>query len=171
MARRNCGELGWISILPLIICVIFLSSLPPLYKGYSMPGPVLTAWSRYNLCPCQLMVVGTNSSPTGIPNLGCGEEGNFIQCRQLNCDTSMAVEQLRSDTTQLWSSIAARQPWGQAPLWLSSTLLRSTLPCAVCSGEMSFGFSRVNAIFSLWWSRKVHCPSQKGADEYTRSDN
>lgn len=34
------------------------------------------------------MVIGTNSVPTGIPRLGHGEEGNFIQCRQLSCDTA-----------------------------------------------------------------------------------
>ena len=33
--------------------------------------------------PCQLMVIGANSTPTGAPNLGCGEE-NFIQSKQLN---------------------------------------------------------------------------------------
>lgn len=28
------------------------------------------------LCFVSLMVLGANSLPTGIPNLGCGEEGN-----------------------------------------------------------------------------------------------
>lgn len=27
------------------------------------------------------MVTGTNSTPTGIPDLGCGEDGSFIQLR------------------------------------------------------------------------------------------
>ena len=30
---------------------------------------------------CQLMVVGANSVTTGISNLGCSEEENFIQCK------------------------------------------------------------------------------------------
>ena len=34
------------------------------------------------------MVVGASPLPTGIPNLGCGEEGNFIQCEQLHGDTA-----------------------------------------------------------------------------------
>ena len=30
---------------------------------------------------CQAMVIGANSMATGIPSLGCGEEGNCIQCK------------------------------------------------------------------------------------------
>lgn len=41
-------------------------------------------WRRY----CQLMVIGTNSIPTGIPNLKCTEEGNFIQHKLLNSETA-----------------------------------------------------------------------------------
>lgn len=29
---------------------------------------------------CQPKVLGINSTQTGIPNLGCGKEGNFMQC-------------------------------------------------------------------------------------------
>lgn len=62
---------------------------------------------------CQLMVVGTNSAPTGIPNLGCGEEGNFILCKQLNGDAPWlreqhGLEQVDSVTAQLWSGMAVR---------------------------------------------------------------
>lgn len=47
------------------------------------------------------MVIGANLVPTGIPSLGCIEEGKFIQCKQLNviqhsCENSMAVEQCNS---------------------------------------------------------------------------
>lgn len=37
---------------------------------------------------CQLMVIGANSTPTRIPSLGCSDERNLIQCRQLDCDTA-----------------------------------------------------------------------------------
>ena len=39
------------------------------------------------------MVAGTNLVPKGIPSLGCGEGGSFIQCKQLN-----------DEAAQLWSS-------------------------------------------------------------------
>lgn len=35
---------------------------------------------------CQLMVIDINSTPKGIPNFGCDEEQNFIQCKQLSYD-------------------------------------------------------------------------------------
>lgn len=34
------------------------------------------------------MVVGINSTPTGIPNLEFSEEGNFIESKHLNRDTA-----------------------------------------------------------------------------------
>lgn len=37
-------------------------------------------------CLCQPMVIGANSTPSGIPNLGCSEAGNLIRCKQLNWD-------------------------------------------------------------------------------------
>ena len=48
----------------------------------------------------QPVVVSANVAPTVIPNLGCGEEGNFIQCK----------------TAQLWYSMAVRQLWTQEGL-------------------------------------------------------
>lgn len=54
------------------------------------------------LCECQLMVIGTNSMSGGIPDLGCGEEGNLAQCKHLSCDTA-----------QLLGSHGVRQPQGQ----------------------------------------------------------
>ena len=72
------------------------------------------------------------------PSLGCGEEGNFIQCKQLNCDP-----------TKLWNSSVGysslmkqhrggqhrmRQPLGDTPLWLdSSALLWPSLPALLCA--------------------------------------
>lgn len=35
------------------------------------------------------MVVGANPVPTGILNLGCSVEGDFIQCRQLNYEAAL----------------------------------------------------------------------------------
>lgn len=34
------------------------------------------------------MVVGVSSTPKRIPDLECGDEGDFNQCKQLNCDTA-----------------------------------------------------------------------------------
>lgn len=42
---------------------------------------------------CQPMVIRVNLTPTGITNLGYDKRGNFIYCRQLNCDIA-----------QLWNS-------------------------------------------------------------------
>ena len=63
------------------------------------------------------MVIGTNSTPTGILNFGCSERADFIQCRQQD---SMAVEQLDSVTAQLET---AQQCCSSAPV--CSGLLRS----------------------------------------------
>lgn len=38
------------------------------------------------------MVVGTNLMPTGIPNFGGSEDRNFIQWKQLTCDTQDCEE-------------------------------------------------------------------------------
>ena len=51
------------------------------------------------------MVIGTNSVPTDIPNLGCSEEGNLIQYK----------------TAQLWYSMSVRQPWDQPAFQLGSS--------------------------------------------------
>lgn len=76
------------------------------------------------------MVIGTNSVPTGIPSLGCGEEGNFIQYKQLSCDparlqNSMAVSdssvvlQFIYDSVWLWNGKAVRGTSGEAALGCS----------------------------------------------------
>lgn len=73
------------------------------------------------------MVIGANSTATGISNLGCGERTDFIQCKQQD---SMAVEQLDSVAAQLET---AQQFYSSAPacssllwsmvLWLQSCRL------------------------------------------------
>lgn len=87
------------------------------------------------------MVIGTNSVPTGIPSLGCGEEGNFIQCKKHGCGAarlwnSPTVLQLNKETAWLWHSMAARWPSGQAPLSLDSSALLYLL----CFGKISLVF-------------------------------
>lgn len=73
------------------------------------------------------MVAGTNSTPTGTPNLRCSEEGSFTQCKQFNRDTAWlwnnsVVLQLNCDpagcgTAQLRGGPQTRQPLGEALLW------------------------------------------------------
>ena len=68
--------------------------------------------------------------PIRIPSLGCGEEGNLIQCK----------------TAQLWYSMSVKQPWDQAPRWLDSPLIHMGLLCAVTV------FSVLHWRFTLlWW--------------------
>ena len=70
------------------------------------------------------MVIGANSIPTGIPNLGCSEEGNLIQCKhssviQYSCENSMAVR--------------------DSPLWLDSCgLLCVMVGVLTASREVQF---------------------------------
>lgn len=133
---------------------------------------------------CQPMVVHINSTLKGIPSLGCGGEGNFIQCKQLNCiqnscENSMAIEQLNSGTAQLWNNMAVdkhscevalgwggpwvSQPFGEAPLRQgNSALFQSVL---LWPGKMSFSSQR-NRLVSLWWEREVCSLTQRGTDSY-----
>lgn len=66
-------------------------SLPQWHSNKSAP-------TRFICCSCQSMVIGTSSRLTRIPNLRYSEEGNLIQCKQLNCDR-----------LQLWNSSVALQ--------------------------------------------------------------
>lgn len=68
---------------------------------------------------CQVMVIGTHSTPTRIPNFGCGEDENFIQCKAAQLWYSTAVK-----TAQLQNSSGAR------PLSSQTALL--------CFSEISF---------------------------------
>ena len=61
------------------------------------------------------MVFGINSVPTKIPVLGCGEEGNFIQCK----------------TAQLWYNITVKIPW----LWNNSIVLQLNYEAAQLWGS------------------------------------
>ena len=50
---------------------------------------------------CELMVIGSNSMAAGVPELGCGEEGNVIIASssilvQNSCECSMATRRLSS---------------------------------------------------------------------------
>ena len=117
---------------------------------------------------CLPMVIGTNSMPTTITNLGCGKEGNFIQCRtaQYSHTAPLGYE----------NSTSVKQPWARPPSGYStllctllvssalccsaplcSGLLHAVLVCSglhwlapLCSGKTSlvFKFSRGNAVFS-----------------------
>ena len=117
---------------------------------------------------CQLIVFDANSTPTGILNLRCSEERNFIQFKQWY---SLAVK-----AEQLWGCPRPKCLWGQGqgPLPLgSSTLLHSALVQSfllwgdtflVCSTLHQQGCSQGNAFSSLWG--KVHSPSKRGAGLY-----
>lgn len=61
---------------------------------------------------CQPMVVCTNSTLKGIPNLGCGEEGDFTQCKQLYC-----IQHSYGTAQQWYSSVMKQHGCGQAQLW------------------------------------------------------
>ena len=75
--------------------------------------------------------------PRGIPNLGCSEEGNFIQCKQFNCET-----------VQLW-----KQEGSEAPLQLDSpALLLASLLClaVVCTGLLWLVLVYSTLVRHLW---------------------
>ena len=93
------------------------------------------------------MVVGANSKPPGIPNLGCSEEGNFICCKTAQLWYSTAVT-----TARLWGSPGARPLYRYTAL-LSSSLVssargRSALCYAglVCSAQLPRDTSGVSAL-------------------------
>lgn len=90
---------------------------------------LLTCYSKRPKEDCQPMVLGTNSTAPGIPNLECAEEGHFIQCKQLNSDTAR-MWQRQGRATRRPEVRGPRHFWGEAPLWLdSSALLCSVLLC------------------------------------------
>lgn len=73
---------------------------------------------------------GANSMPKGTPNLGCCKERNFVECKQLNCDTawlwnSSIVSQLSYGTAGLWSKKAGKLGGGPQARWLSSYIALS----------------------------------------------
>lgn len=121
--------------------------------------PIQSTW---HLCMainfCQLMVVGTSSTPTGIPSLAWGEERNFIQCKRLNCDMAgRTAQQFKYETAQpalLWSGHLLRS------VQLPSTPVCSALLCSALGRELQW-FSWGNAVFILQWKRKVPSPSHR----------
>lgn len=83
---------------------------------------------------CQPTTNGINSSPTGIPNLGCYEEWNFIQFKKLNCDT-----------LRLWNN---GRPWGKAALGQGSSPAKQLCLCLLFSAlvhRVIFGVSSSTA--------------------------
>ena len=133
--------------------------------------------------PCQLMVIGAYSMPTGVPKLKYGEGGDFIQCKQLSCDTtqlwnhsiviqfgcrtvqlwddSSIIFQLNYDTEQLWNSVAVRWPWGKVALVLQ---LNPSAPLWSDPTRQLKWYSSSQGN-SLQWI-KLHSPSQRRADSY-----
>ena len=127
------------------------------------------------------MVVGTNSTPTRIPHLGC-EGGNVIQCKAAQLWNSTAMEWLSCDTAGLWkhsSCQAALEPGnrGARPLsapFQSALCCTGLLHCAfvfsilcqsalLCSRKMSSMFQLQLGKHSLEWKGKVCSQNQRGA--------
>lgn len=79
------------------------------------------------------MVIGANSMLIRIPNLSCGE-WLFIGYKQLNCDMVQNNNSVRAQlkSSPLWHIRAVRRPWGEAPVWLDS----SVLLCFACSSPL-----------------------------------
>ena len=99
------------------------------------------------------MIIGTNSTPTGIPGLWCG---NFIQHR----------------AAQFWHGSAVKQPWRQDPLQPDSFALfrigplGPVLVCSILLWQYLFNVSAPARETSLEGKGKVHSQSQTGADLY-----
>ena len=84
-------------------------------------------------------------------------------------ETWLSANQVNCDTTRLWCGPGARQPWGQAPLWLDSSslfltgLLCSMLVCFVlcwllCAGLLCSIQRSVPEWYGLHWY--VLCSSE-----------
>lgn len=113
---------------------------------------------------CQLMVISSNSMPAGIPQLGCGDEGNCIWCKQLHCDTaqlqnSSIVLQLNYEATQLWNRLPQGSPGVRWPssytalLWSAPpapdwSTLHWSAPPAPARSLWCFSCSRGDTVFS-----------------------
>ena len=117
---------------------------------------------------CQMMIFGTNSTSTGIPSLGCNEEGNFIQCKTAPLWYSMPVK-----TARLWNrsivisallwedhaceaaigtgSPGARPLTSQAPALLGSTLV-CFVSALCCTGLLHCAF-----VFSILCQSALLC--------------
>lgn len=107
------------------------------------------------------MVGGASLTSIGIPNLGCGEEWDFIQCKQLNCGTAQLREQQGCGTArQCYNSIMKQHGCGTAWLWGSPGVRQPHLPCSTLISWEFFSVSTPagNIIFILWWKIKVCFP-------------
>lgn len=101
------------------------------------------------------MVVGTNSVPIRTPNFGCGEEVNFIQCKQLNCDTGGCGR-----GAWLWKNMFVWQPLSESSLQLDSTApLHSSPFCLLCSSDI-FGVSV--PVEKQSWGKGKWAPGTRG---------
>lgn len=58
----------------------------------------------------QLKVAVTDPTPTGVPNLRCGEGRDFFQWKQLHCETARLVEPHGCETAGLWGSLGREAP-------------------------------------------------------------
>ena len=116
------------------------------------------------------MVLCTNPTPTGTPNLGCSEEENFIQCQELNCFIAWMWKKAQLWTAQKCYSTIMKQ---MAQGCLGARCLCGEAPLArqCCSTPVQWDVFCVSflvgeAAFSFWWKMKVCFPSQRGADLY-----
>lgn len=110
--------------------------------------------------------------PTGIPSLGCSEEGNSVQCQQLNCDAAQLWSsptvglKLGYRTAWLWNSTAERLLWGKAPLqsmYTASLYSMRHLQCVSVSGKR---VEDRESVFSPWWEGKLCSQSQSRTEVY-----
>ena len=66
---------------------------------------------------CEVMITGSNSMPAGVPELGCGEEGNF------SANSSILMLMAVSAARPLGSSVLFQVNHEAAPLWVSPMVL------------------------------------------------
>ena len=105
------------------------------------------------------MVDWVNSIPTRIPNLGWGEKGNFIQCKELNCESqSMAVR-----AAWRWGGPGMRQPWVR-PLSGYTTLL--TFCTGLLHTHLQCFSSRKETQSAIGWEGKPSSLRQRGTGFY-----
>lgn len=118
---------------------------------------------------CQPMVLGTNSLPTGIPNLGCSKEENFIQSKQCYSPAVKIVLWNRSIALQptCENNMAVEQPSGQLALGPGSSLTRQLwmvryLQCfsSAMETKSSFFNGKGKCIFPLEDSHREGSPLQ-----------
>lgn len=75
--------------------------------------------SEFSGCP--LMATGAKSAPTGIPSLGCGEEGTLLSANnsvvtQQGCEIRMAVRWPRDPQAPFsWAALLHESPLHSAP--------------------------------------------------------